>query len=116
MLKFIRMIFCRHKWDQRYWGGSSESGYLCLKCGRIQYRKCAGGPPPPGVSFGPTVGKSAASTRPRALEQHVHTEKCWEPDSGCDMGRNADHAVAVKPSEALSSNERCSPCSEKASD
>ena len=19
---------------------------------------------------------------------HVHTDACWEPDSGCDMGRN----------------------------
>jgi hypothetical protein len=21
---------------------------------------------------------------------HVHTDKCWEPDSGCDMGRNEE--------------------------
>lgn len=27
-------------------------------------------------------------------ENHTHTDECWEPDSGCDMGRNEKHAVA----------------------
>lgn len=26
---------------------------------------------------------------------HEHTDECWEPDSGCDMGRNEQFAVAV---------------------
>lgn len=32
---------------------------------------------------------------------HHHTDECWEPDSGCDMGRNPDHAVAASPTEVL---------------
>lgn len=23
-------------------------------------------------------------------KDHVHTDECWEPDSGCDMGRNEE--------------------------
>ena len=26
---------------------------------------------------------------------HTHSDDCWEPDSGCDMGRNPDYAEAV---------------------
>jgi hypothetical protein len=37
-MKLLRMIFCRHKWDQRAWLGS-ESGFVCVKCGRIKYVK-----------------------------------------------------------------------------
>jgi hypothetical protein len=56
------------------------------------------------VTARPATEEPLAKAARRTMnEQHVHTEKCWEPDSGCDMGRNADHAVAVKPSEALSS-------------
>jgi hypothetical protein len=58
-MNFLRSLFCRHTWDQRYWGGN-QSGYLCTKCGRIQYRAGPSGPPPPGVSFGPVTGKGAA--------------------------------------------------------
>ena len=31
-------------------------------------------------------------------EPHKHTDACWEPDSGCDMGRNEAHAIAVHES------------------
>lgn len=60
MIRWLRSLFCAHKWDQRYWGGA-QSGYLCLKCDRIQYRKGAGGPPPAGVSFGPPSNGSSAN-------------------------------------------------------
>lgn len=26
---------------------------------------------------------------------HRHTHKCWEPDSGCDMGRNEKYVARV---------------------
>lgn len=38
MFRYLRTIFCRHEWWQRAWL-QSESGYVCIKCGRIQYRK-----------------------------------------------------------------------------
>ena len=25
------------------------------------------------------------------LQEHKHTDECWEPDSGCDMGRNEEY-------------------------
>jgi hypothetical protein len=50
-MKFLRAIFCRHKWDQRLWA-ESEHAMLCLKCGAIQYRKGPGGPLPEGISKG----------------------------------------------------------------
>ena len=28
---------------------------------------------------------------------HKHTDNCWEPDSGCDMGRNAAHVKVHAP-------------------
>jgi len=28
------------------------------------------------------------------MAEHVHTDECWEPDSGCDMGRNEKYAVS----------------------
>jgi hypothetical protein len=31
----------------------------------------------------------------KAGAQHQHTDECWEPDSGCDMGRNEAYAVKV---------------------
>ena len=32
-----------------------------------------------------------------ALREHQHTDACWEPDSGCDMGRNEKFVrVALK--------------------
>lgn len=49
MFTWLKTMFCRHQWDQRYWG-VKECGYLCMKCGRIQYRKGPGGPLPAGVS------------------------------------------------------------------
>lgn len=57
MKRLLRILFCRHQWDQRAWL-QTESGYLCVKCGKIEYRKGPGGPPPPGVSFGPGAVKS----------------------------------------------------------
>lgn len=33
----------------------------------------------------------------RTIEQHVHTDECWEPDSGCDMGRNERFAAVSPP-------------------
>lgn len=48
----LRTIFCRHHWDQRYWGGT-EHAVVCVRCGRIQYRKGPGGPMPPGVNRSP---------------------------------------------------------------
>lgn len=35
----------------------------------------------------------------KASGEHVHTDECWEPDSGCDMGRNEAHAVAEERCE-----------------
>jgi hypothetical protein len=31
---------------------------------------------------------------------HQHTEECWEPDSGCDMGRNEKYARMCSEDEA----------------
>ncbi len=28
---------------------------------------------------------------------HEHTDECWEPDSGCDIGRNEAHVAVGKP-------------------
>lgn len=33
--------------------------------------------------------------------EHQHTDECWEPDSGCDMGRNPDHVEVASPTEVL---------------
>ncbi len=33
----------------------------------------------------------------KALEPHRHNDECWEPDSGCDMGRSEVHAVKGEP-------------------
>ena len=41
----------------------------------------------------PAVDERAASS------EHTHTDACWEPDSGCDMGRSEEHA-RVASSEA----------------
>lgn len=30
---------------------------------------------------------------------HVHTDECWEPDSGCDMGSNEEHCQRCSPEE-----------------
>lgn len=30
-------------------------------------------------------------------KNHEHTDACWEPDSGCDMGKNPDY---VRPATA----------------
>ena len=35
----------------------------------------------------------------KASAEHAHTDECWEPDSGCDMGRNEAHAVAEERCE-----------------
>ena len=35
----------------------------------------------------------------KASGEHVHIDECWEPDSGCDMGRNEAHAVAEERCE-----------------
>jgi hypothetical protein len=32
----------------------------------------------------------------RTSEEHTHTDECWEPNSGCDMGRN-EKFVALSP-------------------
>jgi hypothetical protein len=39
-----------------------------------------------------SVGSNpTASARFRGyMKDHVHTDECWEPDSGCDMGRNEE--------------------------
>lgn len=37
---------------------------------------------------------------------HQHKDECWEPDSGCDMGRSEAHAVAVEPSVVLAPDSR----------
>ena len=29
-------------------------------------------------------------------EPHVHSDACWEPDSGCDMGRNEKFVVRAE--------------------
>lgn len=31
------------------------------------------------------------------IVRHVHGDECWEPDSGCDLGRNENHVVATPP-------------------
>jgi len=36
-----------------------------------------------------------------ATAPHAHTDECWEPDSGCDMGRNAEFARTLSLSDAL---------------
>ncbi len=51
-MNWLKRLFCRHEWDQRYWGGT-EHGVMCVQCGRIEYRPGPGGPPPPGIQFGP---------------------------------------------------------------
>lgn len=28
--------------------------------------------------------------------EHKHTDECWEPDSGCDMGKNPEFVAVVK--------------------
>ena len=35
----------------------------------------------------------------KASGEHAHTDECWEPASGCDMGRNEAHAVAEERCE-----------------
>ncbi len=35
----------------------------------------------------------------KASGEHVHSDECWEPDSGCDMGRNDAHAVVEERCE-----------------
>lgn len=57
-MKILRKLFCRHEWDQRYWGGN-ESGYMCVRCGRIEYRQGPGGPEPAGTSREPKPTDSA---------------------------------------------------------
>ena len=36
---------------------------------------------------------------PETSGEHVHSDECWEPDSGCDMGRNDAHAVVEERCE-----------------
>lgn len=45
-------------------------------------------------------------------EAHKHTDQCWEPDSGCDMGRNEAHALkANEPAWDCACNEpSCAYC------
>lgn len=56
--KLLKILFCSHNYDQRAWCGN-ESGYLCVKCGRIQWRKGPGGPPPEGNAFAPSAGRES---------------------------------------------------------
>lgn len=30
------------------------------------------------------------------MDNHKHSDECWEPGSGCDMGRSAAHAVPAR--------------------
>lgn len=34
------------------------------------------------------------------MDKHIHTDECWEPDSGCDMGRNEEFVGVVPDEEA----------------
>ena len=33
------------------------------------------------------------------MTEHIHTDECWDPDSGCDMGRNEEFARVASPDE-----------------
>jgi hypothetical protein len=35
------------------------------------------------------------------LDHHVHTDECWVPDSACDMGRNENHVMMVRPETSI---------------
>lgn len=35
----------------------------------------------------------------KASAEHAHTDECWEPDGGCDMGRNEAHVVVEERCE-----------------
>lgn len=41
---------------------------------------------------------------------HVHTDECWEPDSGCDMGRNEKYAERVPMEECFDCMSGTGPC------
>lgn len=32
-----------------------------------------------------------------AINKHKHTDECWEPDSGCDMGKNPEFVAVGNP-------------------
>jgi len=46
----------------------------------------------------PAKGESMGDILRRdAAPEHQHTDECWEPDSGCDMGRNEKYAAVAAP-------------------
>lgn len=45
----------------------------------------------------PSEKPVAIITAPQPVAPHTHTDECWEPDSGCDMGRNPEFARAASP-------------------
>jgi len=38
------------------------------------------------------------------MKDHVHTDECWEPDSGCDMGRNEEFVGRITAKETVEIN------------
>ena len=65
--------------------------------------------------MGPSTLADAQSVAKAALDRvavagttaHVHSDECWEPDSGCDMGRNEDYVRVVSPEDTESLKCRC---------
>ena len=39
------------------------------------------------------------------MTEHIHTDECWDPDSGCDMGRNEEFAQLASPEQTKAINE-----------
>ena len=66
----------------------------CLQCGvnfiAGQMFQCGEWQKAPRAADKPSPGLPSSATAP-----HAHTDECWEPDSGCDMGRNAEFARTV---------------------
>jgi hypothetical protein len=47
-----------------------------------------------------TMDEAVAWRATGSAAAHVHTDECWEPDSGCDMGRNEEFVRAACQSQA----------------
>ncbi len=74
------------------------SRYPCPECGEEQGHVAAYGL----VCTNPKCSRDHykyGRAAEKASGEHVHTDECWEPDSGCDMGRNEVHAVAEERCE-----------------
>lgn len=51
-----------------------------------------------GCSF---CGTPPSVDRDTLKSAHTHTDECWEPDSGCDMGRSEAHAQKAREEDSF---------------